>query len=111
MGADLFEEAERRSRELEALYRAEEALHRSLQPQEVLQALLEGATDMLGADKASVLLWDVSHERLTVQAARGFDPDAINQMSFEPGEAVSVQVAATGQVMMIDDMRSDKDYE
>jgi PAS domain S-box-containing protein len=103
----MFEEAERRSQELEALYRADEALHRSLQPQDVLQALLEGATDMLGANKASVLLWDASHQRLSVQAAHGFDPEPINQMALEPGEAISAQVAATGQVIIVDDLDDD----
>src|SRR5437762_8357368 len=46
--------AEQRLRSLEALYRADERMHRSLRLEEVLQALVDVATDVLRADKTAV---------------------------------------------------------
>jgi PAS domain S-box-containing protein len=65
-------EGDRRMRELEALYETDEMLHRSLQLDDVLQALVDLATDILEADKTSVLIWDARHERLVPGATRGF---------------------------------------
>jgi signal transduction protein with GAF and PtsI domain len=61
----------RRSQELEALYRADEILYRSLDLQQVLQGLVDVATDVLKADMCSVLIWDERHERLVPGATRG----------------------------------------
>ena len=71
---DLRSQAEERTREIQGLYRADEALHASLRLDEVLQALVDVATDLLGADKTAVMVWDAAHERLEARAGRGFSP-------------------------------------
>ena len=48
--ARLFAESEQRSRDLEALYRADETLHRSLRLEDVLQGLADVVVDILHAD-------------------------------------------------------------
>jgi len=53
---ELRAEAARRLKELEALYEADETLHRSLRLEDVLQALVDLATDILEADKTTVLV-------------------------------------------------------
>ena len=53
--ARLHEESERQRRELEALYDADEALHRSLRLQDVLNALVDAAVKLLHVD--GVGLW------------------------------------------------------
>jgi GAF domain-containing protein len=60
---------EERTRELAALYRADETLHRSLRLEDILQALVDEATEILGADKATVLVWDNAHAHLVPGAA------------------------------------------
>lgn len=55
--ARLYEQAERRARELEALYRADTTLHRSLRKEGVLEALVDVATDILRSDETTVLVW------------------------------------------------------
>ncbi len=62
--ARLHAQTVRRSRDLEALYRADEVLYRSLRLDQVLQALVDVATDVLEADLTSVLVWDESHQHL-----------------------------------------------
>src|SRR5436190_2453902 len=72
--------AERRMRELEALYHADEAMHRSLRLDQVLQTLVDVAADILQADKTVVMVWDARRERLVVGAVRGFGPEALSQL-------------------------------
>ena len=105
--ARLFEEAERRRRELEALYGAEEALHRSLRREDVLEALVDVAAELLGSDKTAVLVWDEHHEALVVGAARGFSPEAVARMRFGPGEGLSWHVATDGQPIAVEDVAAD----
>jgi nitrate/nitrite-specific signal transduction histidine kinase len=101
------QEIERRRQELEALYRADAELHRHLRMDQVLQALVDIAVDILQADKSSLIVWDERYERLSVRVARGFHPDTLAQMIFEPGEGTVGQVAATGQPVIVDDARTD----
>jgi signal transduction histidine kinase len=105
--ARLYARTEQRSREIEGLYRADEALHASLKLDEVLQALVEVATDLLGADKTAVMVWDEGHQRLEARAGHGFSPETLARMVHGPGEGVTWRVAETGVPIAVDDVRSD----
>ncbi|MBV9602617.1 MAG: GAF domain-containing protein, partial [Chloroflexi bacterium] len=105
--ARLQEQADRRLRELEALYEADGEMHSSLRLDDVLQALADVAASMLRGDKTSVLMWDAQHTRLTVHAAHGFAPETIALMSFAPGEGISARVAASGEPIAVYDVRAD----
>jgi GAF domain-containing protein/anti-sigma regulatory factor (Ser/Thr protein kinase) len=105
--ARLHAEAIQRSRDLEALYRADEALYRSLHLDQVLQALVDVATDVLEADMCSVLVWDDRHEKLIPGATRGFRPETVAQMSHAPGEGITTRVALTGQPIAVEDAMND----
>jgi PAS domain S-box-containing protein len=100
-------EADRRLRELEALYEADETLHRSLRLQDVLQALVDLATDILDADKTTVLVWDARHERLIPGATRGFRPESVARMSHALGEGITGRVALTRQPIAVQHVPSD----
>jgi PAS domain S-box-containing protein len=100
--------AARRMRELEALYEADEALHRSLQLQDILQALADLATDILEADKTTVLVWDAAHERLIPGATRGFRPESVARMSYALGEGITGRVALTREPIAVQDAHSDR---
>lgn len=104
--AQLYEQAEARRRELEALYRADEYLHRHLRLDQVLQALVDVVVEILGADKASVQVWDPQVERLLVRAARGYSQEMIAVMSgYRPGDGIAGHVFLTGRPMAIEDAR------
>ncbi len=105
--ARLHAQSLQRSRDLEALYRADEVLYRSLRLEEVLQALVDVATDVLRADMTSVLVWDENHERLVPGATRGFRPEVVAQMAHKPGEGVTTIVAMTGQPVAVEDALTD----
>lgn len=55
--ANLFAQTERRRRQLDALYRADEALHRSLRLEEVVQALNDVAVEVLRCDRSLFASW------------------------------------------------------
>jgi len=100
-------ETERRRQELEALYRADEELRRHLRLDEVLQALVDIAVDVLQADKSAVLVWDGGGERLVTRVARGFSSETMACLSFVRGEGSAGHVAASGQPVVVEDVRSD----
>jgi GAF domain-containing protein len=105
--ARLHAQSIQRSRDLEALYRADEVLYRSLRLEEVLQALVDVATDVLQADMTSVLVWDEHHEQLIPGATRGFRPEVVATMAHKPGEGVTTIVATTGQPVAVEDAMTD----
>jgi PAS domain S-box-containing protein len=102
--AELYEQGERRRRELEALYRADEQLYRHLRLDQVLQALVDVVVDLLGADKASVQVWDPEKECLVVRAERGYSREMLDLMSgYKPGDGIAGNVFKTGQPIAVDD--------
>jgi signal transduction histidine kinase len=89
---------EQRLRQLEALYRADEALHRSLHVDQVLQALVDTAAEILQADKAQVRVWDTEREQSQVRAARGLSPETIAscgppsaELRASPGDLITIE--------------------
>ncbi len=93
--------------DLQALYQADEELERHVELDQVLQALVDIAVDRLHADKSSVLAWDDHREQLVMRVARNFSPQAIERLSFAPGEGFVGQVMATGEPFMIEDAVGD----
>ena len=105
--AQLRSQAEQRLRSLEALYRADEELYRSLRLDQVLRSLVDVATDILQADKTAVLVWDAAREHLIMGATRGFRPETVARVSFAPGEGIVGRVAVTGEAMAVEDAQAD----
>lgn len=96
-----------RTKELSALYRADEELLSHLQLDDVLQALVEVAVDMLQADKSLMLIWDERQNELVPGAARGFSQDTLAGLSFSPGEGVAGQVVLSGEPAVIENVDLD----
>ena len=105
--ARLFARLEQRTQELEALYRADEELYSHLRLQNVLDALVNVATEILGADKSSLMVWNEKRTRLTVRAQRGFKPETVAKMSFGPGEGVVGRAGQSGELRVVEDVDRD----
>jgi len=105
--ARLYEQAQQRIRELEALYRADEELYRHLDLDEVLQALVDIGVDILEADKSFLIVWDEGREQLVARAARGFSPETVALLSFSRGEGTVGHVAGTGEPVILEDALTD----
>jgi PAS domain S-box-containing protein len=94
----LEEQVAVRTRELQSLYRADEALRRSLQVDDVLQALVNVACDVLGADKSAVLVRVDQYSPVTaLRAARGFDTSLLGVLSTALEADVGAAVITTAQ--------------
>ncbi|MEX2159656.1 MAG: histidine kinase [Dehalococcoidia bacterium] len=68
---------EDRTRELDALLRADAELFRSLDLDEVLQALVDVAVDLLGADKSLVTIWDRDRGEAQLRASRNMSTESV----------------------------------
>jgi signal transduction histidine kinase len=105
--ARLFAQAEQRMQELEALYQADEQLYRHLNLDQVLEALMDVAMDILQADKCSLMELDAQREKLVVRAARGFSPETVAQMVFSLGEGSVGRVLASGERAIVEDTHTE----
>jgi GAF domain-containing protein/HAMP domain-containing protein len=97
----LFAQAEQRLQELEALYRADEEMHRHLHLDQVLHALVDVAVEILQADKSALFAWDKDQQRFVMRVARGFSAEALARLSFGPGDGGTWHVAATGEPVLV----------
>jgi signal transduction histidine kinase len=82
-------------------------LYRHLRLDDVLQALVDIAVDILQADKSSLMVWDDAQENLIVRVAHGFDLETMAQMRFALGEGSVGRVAMTGEPAIIEDTHTD----
>lgn len=98
---------ERRRQELEALLSADDRMQRYLHQDQVLQALVDVAVDTLRADKSVVIWWDEKREKLVMRVTRGFDPQAIRDIYFVPGEGIIAGVAQSGEPALVEDSLTD----
>jgi len=96
-----------RTRELESLYQADEMLYRSLQLEDVLQALVDVSSDVLGVQKSLVFVKDPERERLMVRAARGFQPSVLQQCVLAPDEGLDGLALQSGGPVAVSDLAAD----
>jgi PAS domain S-box-containing protein len=102
----LHAHSEQRNRELEMLYRADGQLYRHLHLDQVMQALVDVAVDLLGADKASVQVWDDRRKRLEVRAWRNYSAEMLQLLQdFKPGDGIAGYVFRSGEALTVEDAR------
>jgi len=104
--ARLYEQAEQRRQEMEALYRADEHIYRSLRLDEVLEALVDVASDVLGPDKVSVGIWDDQTGRVMVGAARGFAQETLAEW-VSPEETRALRQQLARGMLIVEDVDTD----
>jgi PAS domain S-box-containing protein len=106
--ARLHEESERQRRELEALYQADEALHRSLRLQDVLDALVDAAVQLLGVDGGG--LWGSDPKlggRMAPLAARGLSAAYLLRSTRLNEDPVVREFWEAHESMVVEDVLSD----
>jgi PAS domain S-box-containing protein len=107
--ARLYRTEHNRRAELEALYRADEELYRHLNLDEVLEALVDVAVDILKGDKSSLMVWD--KEQMSVKAARGFRPETLSKMHFSAQDGMVGRVVRTGSPIYVNDTYTHPDVD
>jgi signal transduction histidine kinase len=96
--------AERRLRDVEALYRADESLYGALRTERVLQALVDVVTEVLKADQSLVLTWD--GERLSVAASHGIGDYTLARLRPRPSEGAIATVLRGRRPLAIADVNA-----
>jgi len=106
--ARLHEQSERQRRELEALYEADAALHKSLRLQDVLNALVEAAVHLLRVDGAGLWGMDVERGGRTVPlASRGLSDEYLLETTRLNDEAGMLQFWQDQDSLVVEDVERD----
>ncbi len=77
---------EKRGREMEALYQADEKILRNVSLNQVFQTLVDVAVDMLHADRSVVFAWDEEKNKVVPRVSHGFKPETLKVMEYAQGE-------------------------
>jgi sigma-B regulation protein RsbU (phosphoserine phosphatase) len=85
--------------------RVTERLVSSLDFHDALSTLIDGATDLLGVERGSILLLDASTGALKIEVARGLDPEVVESTRIEIGHGIAGTVAASGEPIVAQDVR------
>ncbi len=104
---DRTREIEQRRQELEALYRADEELYRHLELDDVLQALVDIAVNVLNADKSSVICWNDAKDALVMRVARGFRSETMASLVFSPAGGLLGRTVCSGEPAIVEDAATD----
>ncbi len=106
--AQLFDETERRSRELAALNAVAVATNRALDLDTLLVDALERVIECIEADGGGIRLLDPSSGELTLSITRGMSEAYVGKVrNLRMGEGIVGDVALTGEPALLADMRED----
>jgi serine phosphatase RsbU (regulator of sigma subunit) len=78
---------------------------RTLDFDEALGTLVEGATELLGVDRGSILILDPDSETLSIRVAIGLPEEIVRATRIRLGEGIAGEVAATGKPIVLADVR------
>lgn len=98
---------EKRGRELEALYQADEKILRNVSLNQVFQTLVDVAVDLLHADRSVVFAWDEKQTKVRPRVSHGYSPQTLKVMEFARGEGNVGEVLATGKPVIARDLDPD----
>lgn len=108
--AELFARSRRQVAELSLINEIAKTLSSSLDLEEVLHYIIEVASELVGAERSSLMMWDPKTERLAVSVCKGLDPSVAHHLSFKPGEGIAGISAQTQTPLRIDNTREDPRY-
>ena len=105
--AALLSEARRRADELAVMSRVGQAVHSTLDMDELLDRLMAEIRNVVNAEAASVLLWDEAQQTLTFSAAASPAAHSLVGLRVPSGQGVAGWVAQHRQAALVSDVRSD----
>lgn len=103
----LAQETERRVQELAFLHKSGQAITSTLNPDRVLQLLLEQVRELLKIDAVSIALRDEQTGNLVFEAASGEGATDVVGVQLKPGQGIAGWVAETGKPLISQDAYAD----
>jgi diguanylate cyclase (GGDEF)-like protein len=92
-------------RQLAAAFTLPRRLARAEDPSQMHQVIVDTCAVAVGAQKASLALYDPEQRSLSVAATHGYPVVLVRQMRFRPGEGIIGTVFRTGRALRVDDIR------
>ena len=90
---------------LEAVHRLSCAIAQAVDLHDVYQIILNEVVEIMGVEKASIMVYDEARKGLRIAAARGMDPEVIKKVFVPAGEGISGRVFATETPVVVRDMK------
>ncbi len=96
---------EKRTREIEALYQADEKILRNVTLIQVYQTLVDVSVSMLKADRSVVFVWNEEQEKIMPRVSRGFSAKTLFALNFAEGEGMVGRAMKTGEPIIVSDLK------
>ena len=96
---------EKRTRDIEALYEADERIIRNVTLNQVFQTLVDVSISVLKADRSVVFVWNEEKKKILPRVSRGFQPETLYALNFEDGEGMLGHAMSTGESVIISDLK------
>jgi phosphoserine phosphatase RsbU/P len=80
-------------------------LVRTVDFDEALQTLIEGATELLEVERGSIMILDHEKQTLSIRVAKGIDETVVRSTRIRLGEGIAGSVAQSGVPLMVQDIR------
>jgi sigma-B regulation protein RsbU (phosphoserine phosphatase) len=98
----ISEELANRYEEIDLLYAISDTLGRTLRLEEAAQKIVRDVSDVVGASRASIMVYDDESDALRTVAARGFNPDQLDPVDAEDESSVAARVYRESRVIAYD---------
>jgi signal transduction histidine kinase len=109
--ARLYDELEKKTKELSALFDVTSAASQSLETDHILGEVAKRITEIFAFDATRVFLLDAAKEHLHAQATYETHPDfATGTTRLKKGKGISGMAVATGEAIIISDTSTDPRY-
>jgi signal transduction histidine kinase len=82
-------------------------LNSTIDPEQLLQSIIESATELLECEAASVLLYDETTQKLHFAAATGTDPKKLAEISVPKDRSIAGVVFRENRVVLVADVHDD----
>lgn len=96
---------EKRTRDIEALYEADERIIRNVTLNQVFQTLVDVSVSVLKADRSVIFVWNEEKKKILPRVSRGFQADTLYALNFENGEGLVGQAFSSGEPVIVSDLK------
>ena len=80
-------------------------LVRTVDFDEALRTLIEGATELLDVERGSIMILDRATQTLAIRVSKGINEEVVRQVRIPLGEGIAGSVASSGVPLMVRDIR------
>ncbi|MBX6342908.1 MAG: GAF domain-containing protein, partial [Thermomicrobiaceae bacterium] len=95
---------------LAALHQINQAATASLDLEAMLNTVVQVVNETVGGDSCSIFLFESATNTLTLRAAVGLNPEAVNRVTIPLGAGITGQAALTRRVLAVADAQSHPAY-